>query len=185
MSSIINTLSPIQQEELNKYPAPFTPRDEKQLLLRQEIGKIICDMFIEQDDTMTPEVKELYKRYPMWKFYTEKDPKYTNTTTRRMYGIAAYDVGDDDTDIKSSDNIDSDKDNRLHMVSARFGWINAVVGGVECKSVEPLTAWSKDHIEHINSCFSTLSASNETNNINKSSFLDPLGFLYILQSFAR
>lgn len=143
-----------EEKELKDFPIPTAPRDEKQLRLRQQIGKKMCAHAIIADETMSPDHKRIYEKFPMWRFYT--DAKRSPYIARRMYGIC----GNDDKDKWS-----------LYMVSARVMWVNDVIGGVPCDEVLALDEWTSEQL-----VFLKERALPEQPKV-MATFLDPLGFI--------
>lgn len=143
-----------EQKELKDFPIPTAPKDEKQLRQRQQIGKKMCAHAILTDETMSPEHKQIYEKFPMWRFYT--DAKSSSHIARRMYGIC----GQDDKGKWS-----------LYMVSARVRWVNDVIGGVPCDEVRALDEWTSEQLVFLNEW-----ALPEQRYV-LATFLDPLGFI--------
>lgn len=165
------SLTDEEEEELEKFPIPSAPLDEKQLLLRQEMGKKFCQYLLDIDETLTPELRAIYEKFPMWCFYTsneDSNQKGNTIMVRRSYGVA----------LNGAD------ESSLHMVSARFGWVNDVVGGVPTKDVAIFDKWTDQQKEHIHSLIShrTVPCSSQVATLTHDAFLDPLGFIYFIQS---
>lgn len=109
--------------------ADFTAR---QLQLRRKIAQDMCQNFLDNDETLTPEFRKIYEEWPMWKFYQRKDTKLP----RRTYGVA---VAKDGATI-------------LHTASAMLFWVNYTVGGTLAADLEPVDAWTDEQIDQINAC---------------------------------
>ena len=56
-----------EENELKARPIGTSCLTDEQILLRQEIGKKMCDYFLQVDTSLTPEIREIYEKTPMWK----------------------------------------------------------------------------------------------------------------------
>ncbi len=65
----------------------FTPEQWNMRIdiARKTVMKIIDEVFVEQPDKITPEIRALYDRYPLWGYYT-----HANLRVVRIYGFFAY-----------------------------------------------------------------------------------------------
>lgn len=113
-------------------PGTNTKFTADQLKLRTKIAQDMCQGFLDNDDTLTDEFRELYKAWPMWKFYQTKETKMP----RRSYGVA----------------VDKAGGTRLLTASAMLMWVNYTIGGTPAADLEPVDAWTKEQIDRINAC---------------------------------
>lgn len=114
ISPHLNTLTPYQFE------------------IRKSIAKKFCEFFLENDDTLTSKHKEIYTKYPMWKFYQTIE----NKTPKRSYGVA------------------STKDGKyaLHTGTTQIMMVNYTLGGTLCEDLEVTDRWTPNQEEQINLC---------------------------------
>jgi len=73
-------------------------------------------------------VKELYAKYPSWKFYT--DP--SGTCARRVLGVEEYKSQEGGYEL------------RLKVVTCMFGWVNDVVGGCKPEDVVEVDRYTNE-----------------------------------------
>ena len=152
-------LTPEEMKEFKEHPTPAEITTPAQLALRQSIGKKMCDFFNKdlKEANMTEEARDVYIKYPMWRFYTSAAQEGSNTMVRRSYGV-----------------ITGGKEPSLHMVSLRMFFVNHVVGGVPCSEVRALDDWTDEQ-----KAFIKLACANQPDAVRRA-FLDPLGFVYFL-----
>ena len=91
------------------------------------MAKRLCDMLLEADDTLTPEARSIYERYPMWKFYL------CHGTPKRVFGIACTDP--DDT--------------RLATITAMSWMNNYTLGGTPAEEMQALDRWPDEIVGNL------------------------------------
>ena len=124
-------LTPEEESELKKFPIPYSPADEKQFILRQNIAKKLCAYFMEVDNTLTDKFREIYTKYPMWKFYYDEKSKLC----KRSYGVA----------------ITMDGKPVHHTATCLLFYVNYTVGGADADSLIGLEKWTDEQIDQIKS----------------------------------
>jgi hypothetical protein len=86
--NFISLLTEEEKEEILKYP-PGLYHENINIPLRKEIAKKAEKFFNENDDMLTDEFKEIYEKFPRWKFYTDKK----NNSAIRIFGLYCYSDG--------------------------------------------------------------------------------------------
>lgn len=127
----------MSNDELEKNPlgSITEPLSPEQLELRKRIAQEKEELIKDTDwfKKRPKNVKEAYKNYPMWKFYTDKE---TKTAVYRVYGVCEYEDGNCG----------------LHVVSAHLLLNNDVIGGVPLDHVEFIDDWSDKQKIKISLC---------------------------------
>ena len=101
-----------------------------QFEIRKDIAKKFCEFFLENDDTLTSKHKEIYNKYPMWKFYQTIDDEIP----KRSYGVASTKEGKD----------------VLYTATAQIMMVNYTVGGTLCENLKVVDQWTENQIDKIN-----------------------------------
>lgn len=157
-----------EKRELETYPVSnnFVPQSPEQFAMRLSIAKKFCAYALENDSTLTPEMRAIYEQYPLWGFYESADYRADDASTypipRRSYGV-----------MKVHDAESGEPQSALHMVTAHFFWVNDVVGGVTTSEVTRVDQWSDRAKDTIRFCLAP------------GIFLDPLGFLIPVRQHAK
>ncbi len=84
-TNFVSLLTEEEKKEFLEYP-PGSYHEKINILLRKEIAKKAENFFNENDDTLPKEFKEIYEKFPRWKFYTDK--KYNSII--RIFGLYCY-----------------------------------------------------------------------------------------------
>ena len=148
-----------ETKELKDHPIPSTPQTAAQLALRRRMAVKMSKSMLDMCDDLTPEMRAVYDAYPNYKFFTDKK----GVVCRRAYGVFTYRGGSPG----------------LHMCTCMLGWINDVVGGVPCDEVVALDEWTPEQIQLIKT-----KCSLNPNPQAEACFLDPLGWMHLLESRA-
>lgn len=150
---VADKLSQHQIDELTARPlghdGVLTP---EQWAVRTSIGKHIAKAAYKHALEMDAVIASMYLKYPPYLFYTNSD----GAVKRRVYGWAKCD----------------DDSIRAHAVTALIGFNNDVIGGVPVEELVPLTTWSPEHVDFLNSGLV----------VGRGMFLDPLGFMMMSRS---
>lgn len=120
-----------ENDELDNHPIGSIKKDiggTAQFELRVGIAKKMCQWFLDNDPELTVEMRAMYEKYPMWKFYCNLDMN----RPRRMYGVA---------DLEKSS---------VSMISAIFGMVYHSLDGVLTSDITSVDRWSEKHILVIN-----------------------------------
>lgn len=118
--------SPEEKEEMRIRPVGSKDMTGMDFKARLSSAQAIEDFANAEDPTLTQHLKEIYKQYPRWGFYTDKE---TKTAVYRVYGVI----------------IMKDKSTRLHVASCKVGWTNDIVGGIPSDHIVRIDQWSKVH----------------------------------------
>lgn len=134
---------------------PFT---DEQLAMRKTIGAKVQDYLLSIEPKPSPEIVAIYNKRPMWKFYVNADNRGP-TLPRRVYGVAVTPP--------------PEREERAHAVTAHFGYVNDVVGGVPIEELKEVESWDHESLAVID-CTP-----------HPELFLDPLGFLLLIDSSSQ
>lgn len=157
-----------EQRELDTNPVSpeFVPSTPEQFALRLSIAKKLCAYALDNDPTLTADMRAIYEMYPMWGFYETAANRSDDATAaalpRRSYGV-----------FKFADSGNGEEVAGLYMVTAHFFWVNDVVGGVPASKMVRVEQWSETSKTIIATCGAP------------GTFLDPLGFLIEVGRHAR
>lgn len=145
-----------EKNELKAFPVGyrFTSRlPIHRLRLRQAIGAKMTGYMYATDRDMSVDVKQVYRRYPVYKFYAKRDQPWTSRL--RVFGVMKHSTGE----------------YHMHTISGHKRVSVEVIDGLGLDQLVQLDDWTDAQHEAI-------AASVET---NRSLFLDPLG-VFMIQS---
>lgn len=114
------------KEELKLRPpsSNFIKLTPVQYALRQSIAQHICQDFLEEDSTLTDDFRRMYRAFPMWQVYKDKE----SGLIKRVYGVAKNTKGQD----------------VLHTATCHISFVNLTVGGTPAESLEPVVLTEAD-----------------------------------------
>ncbi len=108
-------------------PGTFIKPDDERFALRLTLAKKFCDYFLDDDNTLTAEHREIYQRFPMWAFY-EGVP---SGSCQRVYGVAMTTTGEP----------------MLHTITKLLTHNN--VGVISCDAVRRIDTWNEDQLSSL------------------------------------
>ena len=151
----MNILSDADRAEVDANPpGECVIRDAAHFQFRLAIAKRVQEVFLGMDDTLSAECRAIYEQYPLWAFYEDGQ----GGLPRRAFGVF----------VQESES--GEKTQSLHMITAHIGWVNKVIGGVECSRVVRVEQWSERARWLISHCKES------------ATFLDPLGYLAVISA---
>lgn len=127
MNQNVFQLTVEQSAELEAHPIGTIKTDiggTQQFEIRVRIAKKMCQKFLDLEPDMPAQVRQMYEKYPLWKFYC--DVGGVTSRPRRMYGVA-----------------DAEK-STLHMISASMLMISHRIDGVHTSEIMAVDDWTDD-----------------------------------------
>jgi hypothetical protein len=123
-------LTEIEKKEIQDRPPPHKNLTKEQYDLRKVIANKCHILCYEDTKKLHPELAEVYLKYPISKFYTNKDHR----VMRRIYDLMETDTG-----------------YRAEAVTAFIMINNSPINGVSVDDLVPLDDWEQEHLDRLTS----------------------------------